>query len=55
MDGRVPLEAIANMMRSMGYYPTDQEIENMKNEIKFSKYLETGEYVIDIEINTFLK
>jgi len=43
------------MMRSMGYYPTDQEIENMKNEIKFSKYLETGEYVIDIEINTFLK
>lgn len=55
LDGRVPLEAIADMMRSMGFYPTNQEIENMKNEIKFSKYLETGEYVTELEINTFLK
>lgn len=55
LDGRVPLEAIADMMRSMGFYPTNQEIENMKNEIKFSKYLETGEYVTELEINSFLK
>lgn len=27
----------------------------MKNEIKFSKYLETGEHVTELEINTFLK
>jgi hypothetical protein len=27
----------------------------MKNEIKFSKYLETGEYVTELELNTFLK
>lgn len=38
LDGKVPLEAIADMMRSMGYFPTNQEIENMKNEIKFSKH-----------------
>lgn len=55
LDGKVPLEAIADMMRSMGYFPTNQEIENMKNEIKFSKHLETGEYVTELEINTFLK
>lgn len=38
LDGKVPLEAIANMMRSMGFYPTQKEIENMQNEIKFSSY-----------------
>jgi len=27
----------------------------MKNEIKFSKYLDTGEYVTELELNTFLK
>ena len=26
LDGKVPLEAIANMMRSMGFYPTQKEI-----------------------------
>ena len=24
LDGKVPLEAIANMMRSMGFYPTEK-------------------------------
>lgn len=43
------------MMRSMGFYPTNQEIENMKNEIKFSKYLDSGEYVTELELNTFLQ
>ncbi|CAD8043854.1 unnamed protein product [Paramecium primaurelia] len=55
LDGLVPLTAIADMMRSMGYFPTNQEIENMINEIKFSKYLETGEQISELEINTFLK
>ena len=27
----------------------------MMNEIKFSKYIETGEYVTELEINTFLQ
>jgi len=31
LDGKVPLSAIANMMRSMGFYPTQKEIENMQN------------------------
>ena len=40
LDGKVPLSAIANMMRSMGFYPTQKEIENMQNEIRFSKYID---------------
>ena len=43
------------MIRSMGHYPTTKEIENMENEIKFAKYLETGEYVEELDLDMFLK
>ena len=26
-------------MRAMGYYPTQQEVDNMKDEVKFSKFV----------------
>ena len=26
------------MMRALGFYPTNKEIENMQNEIKYSDY-----------------
>ena len=32
----VPLENISEMMRALGHYPTNKEIENMMNEIKYS-------------------
>lgn len=37
LEGTVPLEEIANIMRAMGYYPSKQEMENIKNEVKLSK------------------
>lgn len=43
------------MMRSMGYYPTNKEIENMQNEIRFSRYLDPGEQVEELDLNMFLK
>jgi hypothetical protein len=49
------LFAIPDMMRSMGYYPTNKEIENMKNEIRFSKYLDPGIEVDELDLNMFLK
>ncbi|EAS05799.2 WD-40 protein, putative (macronuclear) [Tetrahymena thermophila SB210] len=55
LDGKVPLIAIPDMMRSMGYYPTNKEIENMQNEIRFSKYLDPGEQVEELDLNMFLK
>ena len=36
LDGMVPLENISEMMRALGYYPTNKEIENMMNEVKYS-------------------
>lgn len=44
------------MMRSMGYYPTQKEIDNMQNEIKFSSYMENfKETVNELDLNMFLK
>ena len=42
LDGTVPLEELPNLMRAMGYYPTEMEIQNMKDEVKFSYFTETG-------------
>ncbi|XP_071945536.1 cilia- and flagella-associated protein 251-like [Antedon mediterranea] len=60
MDTRVvsteiPLSEVPFVMRAMGLYPSEQEVEDMVNEVKFSKYVETGKYVDCIDLGTFIK
>ena len=55
LDGTVPLEELPNLMRAMGHYPTEQEIENMKDEVKFSTFAETGQYVVSFDLDTFIR
>ena len=54
-NGMVPLEEIPNLMRSLGYYPTERDIENMTTEIKYSKYLINGEIADSINFDNFLR
>lgn len=42
------------MMRSMGYYPTLKEIENMKKEVEKSKHSDTAELVTELDLKMFL-
>ena len=42
-------------MRALGYYPTEQEVEEMINEVKFSTYIDTKTYVDEIDLNDFIK
>ena len=42
-------------MRAMGYYPTQQEIHNMMNEVRFSSYTERGEPNLHVDLDTFIK
>ncbi|KFQ26000.1 WD repeat-containing protein 66, partial [Merops nubicus] len=51
----IPLEEIPSVMRAMGFYPSEEEIEEMINEIKFSKYADTGEQVTKINLEDFIK
>lgn len=39
----------------MGYYPTEKEIENITNEIKFSTYIENNELVDSVDFETLIK
>ena len=51
----MPSDRISEMMRALGFYPTNKEIDNMLNEIKYSKYLETQSMVADLNLDMFLR
>ncbi|XP_038645680.1 cilia- and flagella-associated protein 251 [Scyliorhinus canicula] len=51
----IPIQEIPFVMRALGFYPTEKEIENILNEVKFSKYVDTGKYVTHIDLGEFIK
>ena len=55
LEGRVPVTELKNLMRAMGYYPTNQEIMNMENEVRFSSFTTMGEPNTYVDRNTFIK
>lgn len=55
ISGRIPLREIPNVMRAIGFYPTDQEIQHMCSEVKFSKFTETTQAVESLDLAEFLK
>ena len=55
LNGTVPVEELPNLMRAMGYYPTEQEVQNMKDEVKFSNFVDTTMYVNSVDLETFIR
>jgi hypothetical protein len=55
LTGSVPLNQIPYLMRAMGHYPTDQEIQNMVDEIKYSRISEQKPMVEFLDQNDFVK
>lgn len=55
LDGTIPVEEIPHLMCALGYFPTQLEIQNMQNEVKYSKFGDTGDYVNRIGFDDLVK
>jgi Ca2+-binding EF-hand superfamily protein len=51
----VPVDQVPDLMRALGFYPSEQDIDDILNEVKFSDYIETGAYVTEIDLPTFIR
>jgi len=55
LDNQVPVEELPNLMRAMGFYPTQQEVKNMQDEVRYSVQAEEGVPTTHVNIETFIK
>lgn len=55
ITGRVPLSEIPNLVRSLGYYPSEAEVRNMVNEVKYSEFTTTGQVTDSIDLGNFIR
>nr|XP_004611219.1 unnamed protein product [Sorex araneus] len=51
----IALSELPFVMRAIGFYPSEEKIENMFNEIRFSEYVETGKLIDSINLPDFLR
>lgn len=55
ITGTIVLEQIPYLMRSIGFYPTEEEIVNMINEIRYADFMKTGVLRTVIGLDEFVK
>ncbi|XP_074061664.1 cilia- and flagella-associated protein 251 isoform X1 [Macrotis lagotis] len=51
----IPLSELPFLMRAIGFYPSEEQIDDMLNEVKFSEYVDTGKLVDSINLPEFVK
>jgi hypothetical protein len=42
-------------MRALGYYPTEQQVEDLLNEVTFAKFVQTGQHTHEINFEELIK
>lgn len=43
LTGEIPLEEMPSLFRSVGFYPSEDEVLNMVNEVRYKNFVNTGE------------
>ncbi|XP_018056834.1 PREDICTED: WD repeat-containing protein 66-like [Atta colombica] len=51
----VVVEQIPNLMRAIGYFPTNKEIENIMTEVYYKRYVETDKLLQEITFEEFVR
>jgi len=55
ITGTISIEQIPYLMRAIGFYPTEEEIVNMVNEIRYADFMKTGVLRTLIDLDSFIK
>eukprot|EP01135_Chromosphaera_perkinsii_P011905 Nk52_evm22s2531 gene=Nk52_evmTU22s2531 len=55
VSDKVKIENVPTIFRALGFYPSEQGVEDIVNEVKFRDYVETGQYVSEIGIEDLVK
>eukprot|EP01039_Chlorochromonas_danica_P007847 gene7848-8660_t len=55
LTGNVPLEEIPALVRAVGFYPSEEEVLNMINEVRYKQFVVTGEMQDLIGLDDFIK
>ncbi|CAM9398729.1 unnamed protein product, partial [Phaeothamnion confervicola] len=55
VTGRVPLSALPELMRALGYYPSEAEITDMTAEARYANFTATGQTETSIDLASFLR
>ncbi|CAK9034455.1 Cilia- and flagella-associated protein 251 [Durusdinium trenchii] len=54
-EGTIPLSEIPNLMRALGFYPTEQQVADMCAEVRYSEFAATAQTVDTINLEQFIK
>lgn|GEM_PF-2135010 len=52
---KVHVRELPNLMRAMGYYPTEQEVKNIIDEVKFSQFTELAVPKDNVSLEEFIR
>jgi len=55
ITGRIPIGEISTLMRAIGYFPSEEEIVNMVDEVRYKYFMTTGNLTFDITLDDFVK
>lgn len=54
-SGTIQIADIPALMRAVGYYPSELEIQNIVAEVRYSEFTTTGEIVEEINLDDFIR